>query len=84
MLSTILIWENRKMEKAGLVESPENEVVDAPAEIRSEPEKFKLPLCLDIGRAWKPLWANLPLAIAGSISDLRKQSASAQDEGCTE
>lgn len=41
MLSTILIWENRKMEKAGLVESPENEVVDAPAEIRSEPEKFK-------------------------------------------
>lgn len=40
-LSLILVRENRKMERDGMVASPDNEVVDAPAQVRSEKKMVK-------------------------------------------
>lgn len=40
-LSLILVRENKKLERAGLVAAPENEIVDAPTDARSEEKKFR-------------------------------------------
>lgn len=40
-LSAYLIRENRKMERAGLIPSPDNEIVDAPADPHAAEQKFR-------------------------------------------
>lgn len=40
-LSLILIRENRQMEREGLIQAPDSEIVDAPAESGAERKKYK-------------------------------------------